>query len=605
MAYVGNTARLCQAIVDGDIEHIEGWLSQDGADPNRRDYTGRTPLHLAVISSTSEVVKCLVDHGARITPRLVDGQTALHLASAKGDCQMVKILLERSNANEEEEGEKQDQRRKARSATLKDGEDIPERETTVLDAEGEDTVSDGELIDDDTSDQCLESMATGSFVKVGENSSKKTDEETVQLEDDLASPDFYKIDAVAWDSNFSPLHLAIFNGHCDVVRMLCQEFGADVLLPVKIWDGGSEPLKVILTLVLTLALPVEKAVEMTETLLSLGATSSQADTNGITAFHRYIRSGGSQLIESLWANDKIGLKTALNHVAVSGSFYDCETLAPLITAVDRGDPTVILKLLEAGANPEIDFETWLRGAKFSFENNLRDYESNKTVFNQGVSQPLIIAIQSSNPSNAIRLLERGADPNVITKASSRIITDTWRRRDKKGQSALDVVQDALMKLREYRGEKVVFHLPWRTRWDKTETNDVKAPKGPFGTSEFLKKFQRGTYQHWIVSMDIEDGVKAYKKELDRFKKEKDRKDQHGSLSKKKEAIHDAISQLEEVEKALKARGAKHFKELYPDADWSIESSDEKDKPTSPYGFDFNFIRIKDLTDKRKATYIEL
>jgi hypothetical protein len=39
MAYVGNTARLCQAIIDQDAEHVEDWLSQAGADPNCRDYS--------------------------------------------------------------------------------------------------------------------------------------------------------------------------------------------------------------------------------------------------------------------------------------------------------------------------------------------------------------------------------------------------------------------------------------------------------------------------------------------------------------------------------------------------------------------------------------
>jgi hypothetical protein len=39
MAYVGNTARLCQAIVDGDAEHVEDWLAQEGSDPNIRDYS--------------------------------------------------------------------------------------------------------------------------------------------------------------------------------------------------------------------------------------------------------------------------------------------------------------------------------------------------------------------------------------------------------------------------------------------------------------------------------------------------------------------------------------------------------------------------------------
>jgi hypothetical protein len=39
MAYVGNTARLCQAIVDRDLEHVIDWLEQEGSDPNSRDYS--------------------------------------------------------------------------------------------------------------------------------------------------------------------------------------------------------------------------------------------------------------------------------------------------------------------------------------------------------------------------------------------------------------------------------------------------------------------------------------------------------------------------------------------------------------------------------------
>ena len=39
MAYVGNTTRLCQAIVDEDVEHVVDWLEQEGSDPNTRDYS--------------------------------------------------------------------------------------------------------------------------------------------------------------------------------------------------------------------------------------------------------------------------------------------------------------------------------------------------------------------------------------------------------------------------------------------------------------------------------------------------------------------------------------------------------------------------------------
>ena len=115
MAYVGNTPRLCQAIVDGDIEHVHDWCSHAGAGKvNRRDHTGRTPLHLTAMVSTPEVVQCLIDHGARIVARLVDGFTALHLAACRGDALIVKALLDASEANEEEVARRAELKKRSR-----------------------------------------------------------------------------------------------------------------------------------------------------------------------------------------------------------------------------------------------------------------------------------------------------------------------------------------------------------------------------------------------------------------------------------------------------------------------------------------------------------
>jgi len=52
-------------------------------------------------------------------------------------------------------------------------------------------------------------------------------------EDSLEDPDVYEIDVIAWDYGLSPLHLAILNGHLDIIQLLVSEYGADVLLPVK------------------------------------------------------------------------------------------------------------------------------------------------------------------------------------------------------------------------------------------------------------------------------------------------------------------------------------------------------------------------------------
>ncbi|KAI0889471.1 ankyrin repeat protein [Annulohypoxylon maeteangense] len=614
MAYVGNTARLCQAIVDGDIEHVEDWLSQEGADPNKRDYTGRTPLHLAVISSTPQVVKCLVDRGARLVSRLADGRSALHLAAARGDVEMVRILLEKSESNEEDEEEKQDQRRKARS-TVNNGNEVDKIDqkatATKSDNKPDDEDSEADLVSDASSEDGNDaiSIATGSFVKIGKDGETEEKDAAI-LDEDTSEPDFYKVDAVAWDSKCSALHYAIVGGHCEVVKLLCQEFGSDVISPVKIGDGSySSPNVAILTMVLALALPVEKALRMAETLLSLGATSSQADADSITAFHRYIQSGPPELVECLWNKDKIGVKAALNHVSVTGSFYSSEVTTPLSTAIDNGDPILVLKLLEAGAKPQIDFDSWLKGAKFAFEGQLRDYENNVARYKDATEQPLVIAIKSLHPSNAIELLERGADPNTLTRASHNVISNDWSRKYHKGRSVLDVVHDLLKEYWDFRnnltgtpetGRKPGFYAPKKGIY-------VERPAEPFGTTEFLSKFTEGTYTHYLVSTDIADRTNNYKKQLEKFEKEQAESVAEEELTEMDETTQDLISQLERVLELLVSKGAKTFREQYPDIQDPPESPKEssEDRSSLPYTLEIKFPHATDVTDARKDAYIRL
>lgn len=87
-----------------------------------------------------------------------------------------------------------------------------------------------------------------------------------------------------------------------------------MLLPVKFLGYQSAPARAILTMVLALALPIDKAKDMVKTLLSLGATSAQADIHGVTAFQRYAEENASELVELLWEMDKTGSRSALNHL---------------------------------------------------------------------------------------------------------------------------------------------------------------------------------------------------------------------------------------------------------------------------------------------------
>ncbi|KAK3695330.1 hypothetical protein B0T22DRAFT_369114 [Podospora appendiculata] len=596
MAYVGNSARLCQAIVDQDVEHVEDWLAQEGADPNSRDHTGRTPLHLAVMNSTPEIVRRLIDAGARLVSRLADGRTALHLAAARGNVEILKLLMEKSIANEAEYEEKKDQQRQERSPgheqrveAKKDEDEDDEDNDMDVDEE-----SDGEEVDDDDSDDEIQSMATGSFVKVGREKADAKQDELVPEEGD-EEPDFFDVNVIAWDTPCSALHFAILEGHDEVVKALCQEYGADVLLPVKFLDQKKNPKGALLTLVLALALPVEKAKSMAQTLLSLGASSAQADLNGITAFHRYVEQNAESLLQTLWELDATGTKTAINHM-VFPAYGKSET--PLQIAIKNGNLSLVLKLLENGAiAPEVDFETWLKSAKQSrISQQLRSFEENQKQFQTGVEQPLIMALQSPNPATALELLERGAGPNVYTAETMRYMQNSYSS-NWKGETALDLVKKGLEALRAFGGE----------------TGDVSKPSLPPGIETYLENFEEGTYQHWVVSNDIEKARGCYAAMLKEYQDKQVHMSALEGFPEKMAAISETLTTLEKVEQAIISSGGKTFAELNPDlkADGNFAGhiyprfGMQADYSSIPYQYDFSFGAVRDVTAARKVAYVKL
>ncbi|KAL8370906.1 hypothetical protein RB595_000985 [Gaeumannomyces hyphopodioides] len=596
MAYVGNTARLCQAIVDGDAEHVQDWLAQEGADPNKRDHTGRSPLHLAAMTSTPEIVRLLVDKGARLVARLADGRTALHLAAERGSVEIVKILMDKSSENEAEAEEKKDRQRTAQAtgANAAAGESQmstkSEKSQDEGDEEEEDNEdSDGELIgDEDLSDEDDEgqSMATGSFVKVKRGDSKPGTQDVIP---DDEGDDFYDVNVVAWDTPCSALHLAIISGHSDVVRLLCEEYGADVLLPVKILGYDSKPVAALLTLVLALSLPVDQAKSMTKTLLALGATSAQADIKHMTCFHRYVDNGASDLVEALWDLDPVGTKTSINHLAWLDSW---KAISPLQSAIQNGDSRLVLKLLDAGAIPEIDFETWLKSAKQAIENRLGTAESNTDTFRTSLDQPLILALKSTDPTSAIGLLERGADVNTLTQVSWNILKGGWWRNHNTGETALDVVRRQLALVRKYEGEK-----PYGT-----------VPQPPVGVESAIEGLIPGTWKHWVVIRTIADAQTATESRLMVYAADQKRIEMKKGLLEKKEAITEVARALEKVETAILERGGKTFDELHPgmnDQDRTKSVERDFDPKQTPFEFKHSFYGVKDMTPAREVAYFEL
>ncbi|KAK5990707.1 hypothetical protein PT974_08976 [Cladobotryum mycophilum] len=559
MAYVGNTARLCQSIVSRDIDDVLNWLSQEGADPNQRDYTGRTPLHLAVMTSSPDIVRSLVDHGSRITARLADGRTALHLAASRGDKEMIKILMEKSIENEAAEEERQTKRRqaaKAGKAEDKDNEGKPvkanddDSDVDMDDAEGG---SDFSEVEDTEADD--HSIATGSFVKV-----KKLEEEIADLalEESEDDPDYYQIDVLAWDIPCSPLHLAISEGHEEAVKLLCDS--------------------------------------MALLLLKLGATSSQGDSNGCTAFHRYVESGKADMLDGLLEQDKTGVKTAINHLVFSGSYWNSQTIAPIHTAVEQGDSILVLKLLNAGALSQIDFDTWLKSARVSpsHADRLGSLEDNKKKYRESSEQPLITALRVGNWEAAKILLENGANPNCLTSETEAAMTNEYQRSYTQGKSVLDIVLNMAEKLRRYKGEKPSNQKP------------VLRPQ----MDTYLKRFKPGTYQYLLVHDDIQQHKSQFESAMKAYIDGLARADPLNGVSEKQKAIDEAIAGLEELQHILVAKGGLKFTELHPTIKMEGRGSTWSPFTHSPfevreYDYIFSFNGDQNMTDGRRDGYMKL
>jgi len=438
MAYIGNTEKLCQAIVDHDLEYVRDWSKSDGSDSNRRDCTGRTPLQLAVMTSTDEIIQILIDSGARIVARLADGRTALHLAAMLGRTKAVSMLLNKSEQNEENVEHVKSKVDKG----LSQKDDILEKVDDNDEDDDDDDDDDDENVDGDyeeESDEANYTISDGSYVKID----KKEDPSLTNLPDDSDKnePDIYDVNITAWDTPVSPLHLAIFNGHIDTVKLLVQEYGADILRPVKTSDNSD----VILPLVIAMMLPVPQAEEMMKLMISLGCSILHADTCRFTALH-YAAIKNVKFLNTCLEADVAKAKQCLKVIGVSGTSWWWHIKSPLQSAIANKKPDCALALLQAGIVKEVTYDMAVDAIKFKHMNISED------DFKRGNTQPIMMAIFRDQIDVIKTLLETNIDINTMTNASWGRITTNQETFSEPIGTILDIVNFKIGKYGEYNGE---------------------------------------------------------------------------------------------------------------------------------------------------------
>lgn len=339
-------------------------------------------------------------------------------------------------------------------------------------------------------------------------------------------------------------------------------------------------------------------------LLNRGATSSQAENNGVTAFHRFIQSGQMEMIDTLFAQNQAGVRSAINHLVFAGYSWNTDVIAPLHTAIEHGDPILILRLLEAGAKSEIDFETWLKAAKVSPTQSSqlqhRDLEANKRSWRQ-MEQPLITAIRQGHIEAAMQILEAGANPSQLTPRTESMLHNEYQRRHTKGQSALDLVTSAIKGLKKNKSQGLQLQ---------------KRPEKQPGLDEYLEKheLQAGTYSQWVVSQDVKYRQNNFQKSVQSYEEQKSQREDREQVeeNKRQEVLAEILADFQKLYEALLTRGAKTFAEQYPDIKTDDNNrnnypygSNSSKSEINPYKYVFNFRYDKDMTDSRRDGYITL
>ncbi|KAK6532728.1 hypothetical protein TWF281_006904 [Arthrobotrys megalospora] len=474
-----------RAITELDVEAVrslvQSWPEENlKKNVNRRGYTGKTPLQLAVLSSSPEIVDILINAGAELTARLSDGRNSLHIAAARGDPEIVKLLLLRSERNEELKMEREDRERAEKRAIR--------QLAKGYSGDGTESFVDVEYDDDDDDLDFVSTIhgATSVSVHTGASSfvevtKKPGDSENDEVDDVDAMDDVLDINMPDKTYRLAPFHYAIIRDNKEVLTLLASEFGADILRQVTLYsksrgpDGAVRSEEVNGVPPITLVRYIDqkdRREDMLRTLLKLGASSAQVDAHGVPAIVRMIQVADLDCLKIIFEEDGASaLVSAESLVKYFPMYGSAETVGnALTTAICFGEEDMALFLLEKGVSPKIHAE--------KFKGKLKDGDLRKKheSAESWTMQPAELAIRVNLPEIFVKCIELGVNPSDYTYEACR-----FQHQGYPSKGGRDPEMTYLDLLRQKISD-------FEQRLKRMPKPAVSLPPGMID----------GTYQHWIA-----------------------------------------------------------------------------------------------------------
>lgn len=371
-----------------------------------------------------------------------------------------------------------------------------------------------------------------------------------------------------------------------------SEYGANVRLPVKLVDPGTSNARgAIMTIILAMFLPKEKAKSVIKLILQLGATSSQGDMKHFSVLHYVVAQDNSDVLDVLLSNERPIALSVLNNIGWINSWGN-DIASPLTTSVQNRHQEMVAKLLDLGANPSISFEDWIK--TYLIKNSWAKTQSgeyNMNQFRTSVVQPIVTAAGLEMGKTVQELLKHGADPASLETTAWGILQNPNNSHYQTGESLLDIIQKKLHALREYKGP---------------ESSALKEPESLKSEEHYTRGLKEGTYQHWSALKDFQATKKSNQTAWKSHEDNLATKTESG-LEKKKSAIMELIQELEDAEKSLIEAGAKSFYEMHPKIQKPQQNNNTyrpHDYTPDPYDTTLTF-RVGDLTEVKKGGYVKL